>query len=49
MGEPEMREIASIIADAIDRRDDPAAPETLAARVAAIAGRFPVPGLARPA
>src|SRR6476619_5174770 len=49
MGEPEMREIASIIADAIDRRDDPAAPPALAARVAAIAGRFPVPGLARPA
>jgi glycine hydroxymethyltransferase len=49
MGEPEMREIASIIADAIDRRDDPAAQAALAARVAAIAGRYPVPGLARPA
>ncbi len=47
MGEPEMREIASLIADAIERRDDPAARAALADRVAAITGRFPVPGLQR--
>jgi glycine/serine hydroxymethyltransferase len=44
-----MREIASIIADAIERRDDAAAGAELARRVAAIASRFPVPGLRRPA
>jgi glycine/serine hydroxymethyltransferase len=43
-----MREIAAIIADAIDRRDDAAATDGLRARVAAITRRFPVPGLARP-
>jgi glycine hydroxymethyltransferase len=48
MGKPEMVEIASIIADAIERRDDPAARPALESRVAAIAGRFPVPGLTRP-
>jgi glycine hydroxymethyltransferase len=49
MGGDEMREIASIIADAIERRDDAAAGAELARRVAAIASRFPVPGLRRPA
>jgi glycine hydroxymethyltransferase len=49
MGEPEMREIATLIADAIERRDDASAHAALAARVAAIASRFPVPGLERPA
>jgi glycine hydroxymethyltransferase len=49
MGEPEMREIAALIADAIEGRSDAAAQAGLAARVAAISGRFPVPGLARPA
>jgi glycine/serine hydroxymethyltransferase len=48
MGEPEMVEIASIIADAIERRDDPSARPGLESRVAAISGRFPVPGLTRP-
>ena len=48
MGEPEMVEIASIIADAIERRDDPSARPGLERRVAAISGRFPVPGLTRP-
>jgi glycine hydroxymethyltransferase len=47
MGPDEMREIGSIIADAIDRHDDPAAQASLAERAAAIAGRFPVPGLSR--
>jgi glycine hydroxymethyltransferase len=47
MGEPEMREIATLIADGIERREDAAAHADLAARVAAIAGRFPVPGLSR--
>jgi glycine hydroxymethyltransferase len=49
MGTAEMVEIASIIADAIERRDDPSAQPELAARVSAIARRFPVPGLTRPA
>jgi glycine hydroxymethyltransferase len=47
MGEPEMQEIATLIVDAIERRDDAAAQASLASRVAAIAGRFPVPGLSR--
>jgi glycine hydroxymethyltransferase len=49
MGEAEMVEIATIIADGIARRDDPSARAGLVARVAAICDRFPVPGLARPA
>jgi glycine hydroxymethyltransferase len=49
MGGDEMREIASIIADAIERRDDAASQAGLVGRVAAIASRFPVPGLRRPA
>jgi glycine/serine hydroxymethyltransferase len=48
MGGDEMREIAAIIADAIDGREDAAATAGLRARVAAIAERFPVPGLRRP-
>ena len=47
MGEPEMGEIATLIADAIERRDDAAAQPAMAARVAAICARFPVPGLRR--
>jgi glycine hydroxymethyltransferase len=48
MGTAEMREIASIIADAIARRDDAGAGDGLRERVAAICRSFPVPGLARP-
>ena len=48
MGTGEMREIAAIIADAIDRRDDAGATAGLRARVAAITSRFPVPGLRPP-
>jgi glycine hydroxymethyltransferase len=47
MGEPEMREIGSLIADTIEQRSDAAAHSRLAERVAAISGRFPVPGLGR--
>jgi glycine hydroxymethyltransferase len=47
MGEPEMREIATLIADAIEQRDDASAQAALAARVTAITSRFPVPGLQR--
>ncbi len=48
MGAEEMREIATIIADALERHDE-ADLRPLAQRVAAIANRFPVPGLRRPA
>jgi glycine hydroxymethyltransferase len=47
MGPDDMREIGSVIADAIERHDDPTARAHLAERAAAIAGRFPVPGLTR--
>jgi glycine hydroxymethyltransferase len=47
MGPDEMRQIATLIADAIEQRDDVSAQAALAARVAAISGRFPVPGLHR--
>jgi glycine hydroxymethyltransferase len=47
MGPDEMREIGSLIADAIERHDDPAAQAPLAERVASIVRRFPVPGLTR--
>jgi glycine hydroxymethyltransferase len=47
MGPDDMREIGSVIADAIERHDDPTAHAPLAERAAAIAGRFPVPGLTR--
>ena len=47
MGPDEMREIGSVIAEAIERHDDPSARAQLAERVDAIAGRFPVPGLTR--
>ncbi|HZC32157.1 MAG TPA: serine hydroxymethyltransferase, partial [Candidatus Bathyarchaeia archaeon] len=47
MGPDEMREIGSVIAEAIERHDDPSARVELAERVDAIAGRFPVPGLTR--
>jgi hypothetical protein len=40
-----MRTIARLITDTIDRRDDPAALEALAAEVAGLTARFPVPGL----
>ena len=42
-----MRAIGRIIVEAIRRRDDPAAQARLAAEVAAIVARFPVPGLHR--
>jgi glycine hydroxymethyltransferase len=44
-GEAEMRDVGRIIVDAIRLRDEPAAQARLAAEVAAITGRFPVPGL----
>jgi glycine hydroxymethyltransferase len=47
MGSAEMREIGSLIGEAIERHDDASAAASLAGRVAAIAGRFPVPGLTR--
>ena len=47
LGPDEMREIGSVIAEAIERHDDPSARAELAGRVDAIAGRFPVPGLTR--
>jgi glycine/serine hydroxymethyltransferase len=47
MGVAEMQEIAGLIADAIEQRDDAAAQSALAGRVAAISGRFAVPGLYR--
>jgi glycine hydroxymethyltransferase len=46
MGPDEMREIGALIVEAIERRDDAAALDRLAGRVAAICARFPVPGLA---
>jgi glycine hydroxymethyltransferase len=46
-GPDEMRAIARLVTDAIARRDDPAARDRLAAEVAEIAARFPVPGLER--
>ena len=45
MGPDEMREIGALIAEAIERRDDPTELDSLAARVASICSRFPVPGL----
>jgi glycine hydroxymethyltransferase len=47
MGADEMREIGSLIAEAIERHDDPSARAQLAPRVDDIARRFPVPGLSR--
>jgi glycine hydroxymethyltransferase len=47
MGLDEMREIGGLIVEAIEGRDDPAEMARLAARVAAICARFPVPGLSR--
>jgi glycine hydroxymethyltransferase len=46
-GPGEMRQIARLITDAIARRDDPPSRAELAAEVAAIVARFPVPGLPR--
>jgi glycine hydroxymethyltransferase len=45
MIDAEMREIAGLIVDGIAARGDPAAQATIRERVAAIADRFPVPGL----
>jgi glycine hydroxymethyltransferase len=45
-GPDEMRTIAGLITDTIARRDDEAAKAQIAAEVAAIVERFPVPGLA---
>jgi glycine hydroxymethyltransferase len=47
MGTDEMVAIGTLIADALERRDDAAAQSALSHRVAEIAGRFPVPGLTR--
>src|SRR3954463_6851803 len=47
MGVDEMREIGSLIAEAIEGHDDPSAGAQLAPRVDDIARRFPVPGLSR--
>jgi glycine hydroxymethyltransferase len=44
-GEDEMHDVGRIIVEAIRRRDEPAAQARLAAEVAAIVARFPVPGL----
>jgi glycine hydroxymethyltransferase len=44
-GTDEMREIASLIVDAIRARDDVAAQAPLVERVRAVCARFPVPGL----
>ena len=44
MGEAEMVQIAAWSAEAIARRDDPAALRRIAAEVSALARRFPVPG-----
>jgi glycine hydroxymethyltransferase len=44
-GPDEMRTIARLVTEAIDRREDPAALGALSADVAAMVLRFPVPGL----
>jgi glycine hydroxymethyltransferase len=44
-GEDEMRAVGRLIIEAIAGRDDPATQRRLAAEVAAIVARFPVPGL----
>ena len=44
-GEAEMRDVGRIIIEAINQRDDDAVQRRLAAEVAAIVARFPVPGL----
>ena len=44
-GVDEMRALGRIIQEALAGRDDPAVAERLIGEVAAIAGRFPVPGL----
>jgi glycine hydroxymethyltransferase len=44
-GPDEMRTIARLITEAIDRREDPAALAVLSAEVTSIVDRFPVPGL----
>ena len=44
-GEDEMRQIGRIIVEAIRTRDDENARRRLAAEVAAMTSRFPVPGL----
>jgi glycine hydroxymethyltransferase len=45
MGEPEMREIASLIVEGIAAREDEGLQGAIRRRVASIADRFPVPGL----
>ncbi|HXG26270.1 MAG TPA: serine hydroxymethyltransferase [Candidatus Binatia bacterium] len=44
-GPDEMRTIARLITETIARRDDPSAKASIAAEVAGIVARFPVPGL----
>ena len=48
MAGDEMRQIGDLIIDAIEQRGEAAARERIAARVAELTARFPVPGLARP-
>jgi glycine/serine hydroxymethyltransferase len=48
MAGDEMRQIGELIIDAIEQRGEAAARERIAARVAELTARFPVPGLARP-
>jgi glycine hydroxymethyltransferase len=48
MGPDEMRQIGDLIIDAIQQRGEPGARDRLAARVADLTARFPVPGLDRP-
>ena len=45
MHEPEMREIGDLIVDGIAARGDEAAQARVRDRVAAVADRFPVPGI----
>ncbi len=44
-GTSEMREVAGLIADAIEKRDDPAAVQQTRARAVALATSFPLPGV----
>jgi glycine hydroxymethyltransferase len=45
MGPDEMRTIARLVVEAIERRDEPAEQARVAAEVTALVARFPVPGL----
>ncbi len=45
MGTDEMRTIARMVVEAIERRDEPAEHSRIAAEVRELVSRFPVPGL----